>query len=118
MQPESYTPAPLVRMTDEAIAHTRAQLGKRPAAKGIRLAVKESGCSGYMYSTDWVDQPADDDESFTVADGVTLFIKRQHLPLVTGTEIDLITQGVNRVLLFRNPNATAECGCGESFSLT
>lgn len=39
------------------------------------------------------------------------------LPLVRGTEIDLVVEGLNSVLKFRNPNAQVECGCGESFGV-
>ena len=57
-----------------------------------------------------------DDEVFTV-DGVDIYVSREHLPMVNGTEIDFVTQGVNSMFEFRNPNATAECGCGESFTV-
>jgi iron-sulfur cluster assembly accessory protein len=50
-------------------------------------------------------------------DGVDVFVKEEHLPLVNGIEIDFVTEGVNSLFQFRNPNATAECGCGESFTV-
>ncbi len=47
-----------------------------------------------------------------------VFVKQEHLPLVNGIEIDFVTEGVNSLFRFRNPpNATAECGCGESFTV-
>jgi iron-sulfur cluster assembly protein len=39
------------------------------------------------------------------------------LPYIKGTEIDFIDEGFNQVFKFKNPNATGECGCGESFSV-
>jgi len=48
---------------------------------------------------------------------VDVFVKQEHLPLVNGIEIDFVTEGVNSLFRFRNPNATAECGCGESFTV-
>ncbi|MDX5299059.1 MAG: iron-sulfur cluster assembly accessory protein [Gammaproteobacteria bacterium] len=119
MNAEAFTPAQVgIRMTEAAASHVRKQLARRPDYAGVRLAIKQSGCSGYKYDTDWVETPADDDEAFVVADGVTVFVSRKHLPVVNGTEIDYVTQGLNSLFIYRNPNATAECGCGESFSIS
>ncbi len=116
MSVESFDPtsAPAVTMTAAAIEHARRQI-QQAGAQGIRLAVKESGCSGYMYVVDFVAQADDTDFSFAVADDVTLFVQKDALPIVRGTEIDFAKEGVNRIIKFRNPNVTAECGCGESF---
>ncbi|WP_375177466.1 HesB/IscA family protein [Marinobacter mobilis] len=116
MTAETYTPTVGVTMTPSAVAHVRKQLAKNAKARGIRLAIRKSGCSGFKYETEWVETPLDDDEIFTV-DGVDIYVERQHLPMVNGTEIDFVTQGVNSLFQFRNPNATAECGCGESFTV-
>ncbi len=48
--------------------------------------------------------------------GVKVIVDSQALPLVDGTEIDFVRQGLNRNFAFRNPNVAGECGCGESFS--
>ncbi|MHA7879073.1 MAG: HesB/IscA family protein [Saccharospirillum sp.] len=116
MSVESFDPAqaPAVTMTAAAVEHARRQI-QQAGAQGIRLAVKESGCSGYMYVVDFVAEPDTSDLSFSVADDVTLFVEQAALPIVRGTEIDFTQEGVNRVIKFRNPNVTAECGCGESF---
>lgn len=116
MTAETFTPTVGITMSSSAVSHVRKQLAKKPEATGIRLAVKKSGCSGFKYETQWADDVSDDDAVFTV-DGVNIYIKREHLPLVNGTEIDFITEGVNSMFYFRNPNATAECGCGESFTV-
>ena len=116
MTAETFTPTVGVTMTPTAVKHVRKQLAKKPEAKGIRLAVKKSGCSGFKYETQWVEQAGPDDQVFTV-DDVSIFVERQHMPIVNGTEIDFITEGVNSMFYFRNPNATAECGCGESFAV-
>ena len=49
-------------------------------------------------------------------DGVRIFVDADSLPLVDGTEIDFGKQGLSEAFTFRNPNAAAECGCGESFT--
>lgn len=117
MSVESFDPnqaAPAVTMTPAAIDHARRQI-QQAGALGIRLAVKESGCSGYMYVVDFVADADDSDLRFAVADDVTLYVQKTALPIVRGTEIDFGAEGVNRVIKFNNPNVSAECGCGESF---
>ena len=49
-------------------------------------------------------------------DGVPVQVDADSLPLVDGTEIDFVKQGLNEQFVFRNPNVAAECGCGESFT--
>ena len=117
MSAEAFTPQVSVSMTDSAVKHVRRQLDRHAGAQGIRLAVKKSGCSGFMYETEWVETPDADDEIFQVADDVSVYVRRKDLPVVNGTEIDFVTEGLNSMFRFRNPNATAECGCGESFAV-
>lgn len=107
---------PEISMTDTAIAHVRSQLATT-GASGIRLAVKESGCNGYMYTLDYLDAADQNDEAITVADGLTLYLRRTDIPMLRGTVIDLVVEGLNRSLRFINPNADGHCGCGESFSI-
>ena len=104
-------------MTEPAVLHARRQLANRPGARGLRLGVKASGCSGYKYVLDWVDQPSDEDREFPIAEGVSVFVDSKSLPFVNGTEIDFVKEGLNSMFKFNNPNVDAECGCGESFSV-
>ena len=117
MTVETITPQSGVTMTQRAIEHARKQLAKNPEASGIRLGTKKSGCSGFKYTTDWVEQPGDDDIAYPVAEDVTVYVSTTDLPMVDGTEIDFVTEGINHMFEFRNPNAVAECGCGESFAV-
>jgi iron-sulfur cluster assembly accessory protein len=105
-----------VRMSSAAVAHAQRQLAKA-GAQAVRLGVKNSGCSGFMYQVDYVIEPEADDQEFAVADDLSVFVSQEALPLVRGTEIDLVKEGLNSVLKFRNPNAAVECGCGESFAV-
>jgi iron-sulfur cluster assembly protein len=50
--------------------------------------------------------------------GVRIYVDADSLALVDGTEIDFAKQGLGETFLFNNPNAAAECGCGESFTTT
>jgi iron-sulfur cluster assembly protein len=121
MKTEHFTPKVSISMTPSAIMHITSEKAKNPKAIGIRLYLETSGCSGYMYETEWVEAegdkaPTNEDEIFQ-QDGVQLYVSRKDLPILNGTLIDYVTQGLNATFQFKNPNATAECGCGESFSV-
>jgi iron-sulfur cluster assembly accessory protein len=105
-----------ISVTDAACAHIRSQISQS-GHPHLRLGVKESGCNGYMYTLDYIDEPTDDDRVFNVAHELSVYVAHQDLPLVSGTEVDFVTEGLNSALKFKNPNAESHCGCGESFSI-
>lgn len=115
--PNSQGSGTTVTVSPEAVAHFRRQLQKDPTAHAVRLSVKESGCTGFMYVVDLVTEGKADDLHQDLEPGVELLIDRNSLGVVNGTQIDLVTEGVNRQLRFQNPNAKDHCGCGESFSI-
>lgn len=106
-----------IGMTPRAAAHARKQIAAH-GSRGLRLGVTKSGCSGYMYKVDLVEMPDADDRAFQIEDDVTVFVAAATLPLVAGTQIDYVTEGLNSTLKFSNPNASAQCGCGESFAVS
>ncbi len=102
-------------ITDRAAERIRALLARRePPAAGIRLTTKVAGCSGFMYDIGYVDEPGPDDVAVTDK-GVTLYIDRPSLPYLKGTVMDWREDRFETGFVFDNPNATALCGCGESF---
>lgn len=103
-----------VRFSASALAHVRLQLEKQGVV-GVRLGVKKSGCSGYMYTLDWAKEAKDDDLVFEVEKDVKVFIAKDELPLIEGTELDFVTEGLNSTMKFKHPGAKSMCGCGESF---
>ena len=107
---------PAVTVTASAIAHLRAQI-ERSGHRHLRLGVKESGCNGYMYTLDYIDAPEPSDQAFEIDPAVTVYVREDDLPLVRGTEVDYVTEGLNASLRFKNPNASTYCGCGESFAV-
>jgi iron-sulfur cluster assembly accessory protein len=121
MSVENFDPSTVkdaaVQVTPAAVEHFRRQLQKDANARAIRLSVKQSGCTGYMYVVDLVSEINADDVRQTLGEGIELLIDPGSVMVVNGTRIDLVTEGVNRQLRFLNPNAKDYCGCGESFSV-
>ena len=105
-----------ISITAAARRHIRNQL-HQTQARFLRLGVRESGCNGFMYMLDFLEQPENDDTCFEFEDGVNVCVAQADMPLVAGTEVDMITQGLNSALVFKNPRAISYCGCGESFAI-
>lgn len=105
-----------ITITPAANERMRQFLASTPAAAGVRFGVKRTGCSGFAYVVDLADSVTADDQTVDV-DGVRLIVDPKSLPLVDGTVIDFQRQGLNASFVFHNPNATGECGCGESFTV-
>lgn len=105
-----------ITLTDSAAERVRDYLARRGGGIGLRLGVKQTGCSGFAYVINYADRIEDDDVVFE-HEGVTVVVDRESLPLIDGTEVDFVKQGLNEAFKFRNPKAAGECGCGESFSI-
>ena len=104
-----------VTLAPAALDRIRGYLAAAPGALGLRFGVKKTGCSGWGYVADLAKEQRADDTVFEV-DGVRIYVDAESLSLVDGTRIDFLKQGLNEQFVFRNPNVTAECGCGESFT--
>ena len=82
----------------------------------LRIAVSGGGCSGFQYGFNLDDRLADDDLTFEHA-GVTVVIDETSLGLLEGSQVDYKTDLGGAFFQVSNPNATASCGCGSSFSI-
>jgi iron-sulfur cluster assembly protein len=105
-----------ISITASANQRMRQFLAQTPSAAGVRFGVKRTGCSGFAYVVDLADSLGEGDQAFQI-DGVPVIVDTKSLPLVDGTVIDFQRQGLNASFVFHNPNATGECGCGESFTV-
>ena len=106
-----------IQITAAASDRMRAFLVKAPDAAGVRFSVKRMGCSGFGYVVDLAESIGEDDKVLDI-DGIRVVVDPKSLPLVDGTLIDFQRQGLNASFVFHNPNATGECGCGESFTVS
>jgi len=107
-----------ISLTQNAANHVRQFIERhgQGAGMGLRLGVKPTGCSGWAYTVAVAETVNQGDQVFESL-GVTVVVDPDSLKLIDGTELDFVTQGLNRVFVFNNPNVTDECGCGESFTI-
>lgn len=101
-------------ITPSAVEHLR-ELLSRPDPQMIRVGVKNRGCSGLAYHLEYVDKPGAFDE-VVEQDGVKVLIDSKALFSIIGSEMDWHEDKLSTRFVFRNPNITEQCGCGESFS--
>src|SRR5690554_1825857 len=114
---QEFEPTINIRMTESAIQHARKQLAGKSGVQGLRLGVKASGCSGYKYVLDWVENLGEDDREVKIAEGVSVFVDSKSLPFVNATENDVVKEVLDAMYRFNNTSIASECGCGESFYL-
>jgi iron-sulfur cluster assembly protein len=105
-----------ISLTAPAADRIRSQLTARGKGLGLRLSVRKTGCSGFAYVVNFADEPPQTDHVFE-DHGVKVYVDPASLPLIDGTTVDFVKQGLNEAFRFQNPNVKGECGCGESFSV-
>jgi len=105
-----------IQLTDNAAQRVKYFLEKENGL-ALRLGVRKTGCSGWAYEVSIAVEFDHDDHVFEDKD-VKIVIDNDSLPYLKGSKIDFTTSGLNRTFQFDNPNATDECGCGESFTIS
>ena len=85
-------------------------------AKFLRISVEGGGCSGFSYKFDLATDAAEDDLRIE-KDGATVLIDPMSAEFMTDSVIDYVDQLIGASFQIKNPNATAACGCGTSFSI-
>ena len=103
-------------LTQAAAGHIRRCLDERGKGLGIRIGVRNSGCSGMAYKLEYVDSLDVDDQVFEDK-GVKLIVDSKSHIYLEGTQLDFVREGLNEGFKFVNPNEKGRCGCGESFSV-
>lgn len=106
-----------VTLTDAAADRVRELMANadRPIV-GLRVGVKNGGCAGQEYTFAYADSIEPMDE--VVEDkGATVLIEPKAILFLIGSEIDFVTTRLSSKFVFRNPNETDACGCGESVTI-
>ena len=108
----------VMKITDAAAERVRAAVAHadRPVV-GLRVGVKNGGCAGMSYTVEYADGVDPRDE--VIEDkGVKVLVDPKAVLFLLGSEMDVKTDKFSSTFVFRNPNETSACGCGESVAIT
>lgn len=103
------------KVTDRAYERL-AEIGASDSGKALRVAVEGGGCSGFQYDIS-LDDPAEGDLVLDGPGGERVVIDEVSLPFLADATIDFSEELIGARFVIDNPNATASCGCGTSFSM-
>lgn len=108
----------VMRLTDAAAARVEALVAgaDRPVV-GLRVGVTKGGCAGMTYQVEYADSVRPGDE-VVEEKGVRVLVDPAAVLFLLGTEMDFKVDKLTAQFVFRNPNETSSCGCGESVQLT
>ena len=83
---------------------------------GVRIGVKSGGCAGMSYVMEYAKKTNPNDEIIEDK-GVKVLIDPKAIMYLLGTEMDYKKEELSSTFVFKNPNETERCGCGESFKI-
>lgn len=105
-----------IKLTQNAADRIQLFLAK-DGGVGLRLGVRKTGCSGWAYTVNLAEDIEPGDIVFE-DHGIKIVVPPDSLEFLDGSEIDFASEGLGRSFRFNNPNATEQCGCGESFTVS
>ena len=106
-----------ITLTDNAASRIKDIMSKdENKSLGVRVGVKSGGCAGMSYIMEYAKEINPNDE--VIEDkGVKVFIAPSAIMYLLGTEMDYKQEQFSSTFVFKNPNETERCGCGESFKI-
>ena len=107
----------VIKLSDNAANRIKEIMSKADNSTiGVRVGVKSGGCAGMSYMMEYAKE-AKKNEEVIEDKGVKVFIDSNAIMYLLGTEMDYKTDKFSSQFIFKNPNETERCGCGESFKV-
>ena len=108
---------PIIKLTDNAANRIKEIMSSaKKEVLGVRVSVKSGGCAGMTYVMEYLKKTNPNDEIIEDK-GVKIFIDSAAVIYLLGTKMDYIKEEFSSTFIFKNPNETERCGCGESFKV-
>ena len=107
----------IIKLSDNAALRIKEIMSNAEKnAVGVRVGVKSGGCAGMSYVMEYAREINPNDEIIEDK-GVKLFVDPGAIMYLLGTEMDYKKEELSSSIIFKNPNETERCGCGESFKI-
>ncbi|CAF0994364.1 unnamed protein product [Brachionus calyciflorus] len=105
-----------ITLTPAAMDRAKELMKRNPEAAGLRIGVKQRGCSGLSYTLEYANDKKKFDE-IVEQNGIKIYIDAKAQLTLLGTEMDYVKSPLSSEFVFNNPNIKGTCGCGESFTV-
>ena len=106
---------PIIKLSDNAAIRIKEIMANAEKGSiGVRVSVKAGGCAGMSYVMEYTNEQNPNDEIIEDK-GVKVFVDSAAIMYLLGTEMDYKREKFSSQFIFKNPNETERCGCGESF---
>ena len=107
----------IIKLSDNAAKRIKQIMSKAEnSAIGVRVGIKSGGCAGMSYVMEYANEIKHNEE-IVEEKGVKVFIDPKAIMYLLGTEMDYKKEKFSSRFVFKNPNETERCGCGESFKV-
>jgi len=106
----------VITLSDKAAKRIKEILSKDQSSFGVRIGVKSGGCAGMSYVMEYAKDKNPSDELIEDK-GIKVFVDPGAVMYLLGTEMDYKEEEFSSSFVFKNPNETERCGCGESFKI-
>tara|TARA_B100000212_G_scaffold223941_1_gene169960 strand:- start:162 stop:497 length:336 start_codon:yes stop_codon:yes gene_type:complete len=107
----------VIKLSDNAAERIKDIMSKaKKTAIGVRVGVKSGGCAGMSYIMEYANEIKPNEEVIEEK-GVKVLIDPKAIMYLLGTEMDYKQEKFSSQFIFKNPNETERCGCGESFKV-
>ena len=107
----------VIKLSDNAAERIKDIMSKaKKTAIGVRVGVKSGGCAGMSYIMEYANEIKPNEEVIEEK-GVKVLIDPNAIMYLLGTEMDYKQEKFSSQFIFKNPNETERCGCGESFKV-
>ena len=106
----------IIKLSDKAAVRIKEVLSQDKNSLGVRIGVKSGGCAGMEYVMEYAKEMKPEDELIEEK-GVKVFVDPGAVMYLLGTEMDYKEEEFSSSFVFKNPNETERCGCGESFKV-
>ena len=115
-QTETLVSTANLALTERAAKRINEIMAKEPDGAMLRISVNGGGCSGFQYAFD-VDAARQADDLLIERDGARVLVDEISLQYIQGSTIDFVDDLIGQSFKIENPQATASCGCGTSFTI-
>jgi iron-sulfur cluster insertion protein len=107
----------MITISDSAAKKIRSIIAEEDSSLKLRVFVQGGGCSGFQYGFTLEELPPEDDDFTFEKDGIGVVVDSMSMQYMREAEIDYKEDLMGASFTIKNPNVTATCGCGSSFTI-